>query len=134
MEGQGGWLMVPLTNHLHYQDISGKSSLIQSLLQMLELTSGAINIDSIDLSTIPKEAVRSRISTVPQEAVFIEGTLRLNIDPQGAKEAWILGLAMYICRMDCSSCSVLPEQCLKVVGFCFLTKLQAGSSTTYVWF
>lgn len=52
---------------------------------MLELNFGTIKIDSLDLSTISKEAVRSRIITVPQEAVFIEGTLRLNIDPHGAQ-------------------------------------------------
>jgi ABC-type multidrug transport system fused ATPase/permease subunit len=52
---------------------------------MLELNSGTIKVDSLDLSTISKEAVRSRITTVPQEAVFIEGTLRLNIDPHDAQ-------------------------------------------------
>jgi ABC-type multidrug transport system fused ATPase/permease subunit len=52
---------------------------------MLELNSGTIKVDSLDLSTISKEAVRPRITTVPQEAVFIEGTLRLNIDPHDAQ-------------------------------------------------
>lgn len=52
---------------------------------MLELSSGTIKIDGMDLSAISKEAVRSHITTVPQEAVFIEGTLRLNIDPSGSR-------------------------------------------------
>jgi ATP-binding cassette subfamily C (CFTR/MRP) protein 1 len=50
---------------------------------MLSLSSGTTKIDGLDLSTISKEAVRSRITIFPQEAVFIEGTLRLNIDPCG---------------------------------------------------
>lgn len=48
---------------------------------MLELNSGTIKIDGLELPTISKEIIRSRITTIPQEAVFIEGTLRFNIDP-----------------------------------------------------
>ncbi|KAE8453304.1 hypothetical protein EG329_011371 [Mollisiaceae sp. DMI_Dod_QoI] len=60
---------------------SGKTSFILSLLQMLELQSGSIKIDNIDLSSISRENVRNSITTISQDAVFIEGSIRLNLDP-----------------------------------------------------
>ncbi|CAI7606472.1 unnamed protein product [Penicillium pancosmium] len=59
---------------------SGKTSLILGLLQMIELQQGNIEIDGIDLSTLPCGAVRSRINVVPQEPFFMPGTLRFNLD------------------------------------------------------
>lgn len=59
---------------------SGKTSLILGLLQMIELEQGNIEIDGIDLSTLPCGAVRSRINVVPQEPFFMPGTLRFNLD------------------------------------------------------
>ncbi|KAF4637009.1 hypothetical protein G7Y89_g1078 [Cudoniella acicularis] len=60
----------------------GKSSLILCLLQMLHLEAGTITIDGINLSTTSIQDVRSRITTVGQDPIFIEGTLRLNMDPK----------------------------------------------------
>lgn len=48
---------------------------------MLELQSGSINIDNIDLSSISRENVRNSVITISQDAVFIEGSIRLNLDP-----------------------------------------------------
>lgn len=59
---------------------SGKTSLILGLLQMIELQQGSIEVDGIDLSTIPCGAVRSRINVVPQDPFFMPGTLRFNLD------------------------------------------------------
>jgi ATP-binding cassette subfamily C (CFTR/MRP) protein 1 len=61
---------------------------------MLDISSGSIQIDGIDTSTISRETVRSSITTVPQDAVFIEGTLRLNIDPTGAQTEEVLIAAL----------------------------------------
>ena len=60
---------------------SGKSSLIMTLFRMLELRSGSIKIDGIDLSTVPRHEVRSRIIGLPQDIFLLNGTVRLNIDP-----------------------------------------------------
>ena len=62
---------------------SGKSSLILSLFRMLELRSGSITVDGIDLSTIPRHQVRSRIIGLPQDIFLLNGSVRLNIDPYG---------------------------------------------------
>lgn len=50
---------------------------------MIELSSGSISIDGIDLSTIPREEIRSRITGVAQDPFLIKGTVRLNADPNG---------------------------------------------------
>ncbi|KAF4929096.1 ABC transporter atnG [Colletotrichum viniferum] len=60
---------------------SGKSSIVLSLLRMLDLDGGSIVIDGIDLSTLPHEYVRSHLVAVPQESYIFDGTVRLNIDP-----------------------------------------------------
>ncbi|KAF0323666.1 ABC transporter [Colletotrichum asianum] len=60
---------------------SGKTSLVLSLLQMIEVTDGRIFIDGIDLSTLERSAVRSHVNVIPQEPFFMPGTVRFNLDP-----------------------------------------------------
>ncbi|KAK4071607.1 uncharacterized protein Triagg1_5845 [Trichoderma aggressivum f. europaeum] len=59
---------------------SGKSSIVVALLGMLELSQGSISIDGIDLSTISRHEIRSRLSSVTQEPCYFPGTFRLNLD------------------------------------------------------
>lgn len=61
---------------------SGKSSLIASLFRMLEIDSNSsITIDGIDITTISRQTVRSRLNAIPQEPFFFRGSVRLNTDP-----------------------------------------------------
>ncbi|MCJ1399110.1 hypothetical protein MMC11_002312 [Xylographa trunciseda] len=61
---------------------SGKSSLITTLFRMLEITpESSITIDGIDITTVPRQKIRSRLNAVPQEPFFIKGTIRSNADP-----------------------------------------------------
>ncbi|RDW58727.1 hypothetical protein BP6252_13203 [Coleophoma cylindrospora] len=60
---------------------SGKSSLVSTLLRLLELDSGKILVDGIDLSTIPRQIVRARFITISQDPFFLPGTVRYNMDP-----------------------------------------------------
>lgn len=53
----------------------------------MELHSGSIFIDNIDLSTIPRQTIRSRITALPQEAIKFSGTVRYNLDPECAIQA-----------------------------------------------
>ncbi|KAJ4864914.1 ABC transporter domain-containing protein [Trichoderma breve] len=63
---------------------SGKSSLLLALLRLLDPSSGTLSIDSILLSTIPRETIRSRIITVSQDQFVLPGTIRHNIDPSAS--------------------------------------------------
>ncbi|TIA94369.1 hypothetical protein E3P81_00118 [Wallemia ichthyophaga] len=60
---------------------SGKSTLVLCLNRILELESGLISIDGNDISELKLEALRSRMTTIPQEAQLFGGTLRENLDP-----------------------------------------------------
>lgn len=50
---------------------------------MIDLTSGSILIDGIDISKIPRQAIRSRINGVSQSPLLIQGSVRQNADPTG---------------------------------------------------
>lgn len=63
---------------------SGKSSLLLALLRLLDLSSGSMTIDGLDLSTLPREEVRSRLIAITQESFFLPGTIQQNIDPYDA--------------------------------------------------
>ena len=54
-----------------------------SLFRMVEISSGRISIDDIDISKIPRQEIRSRINGVSQDPVLIQGTVRTNADPIG---------------------------------------------------
>ncbi len=60
---------------------SGKTSLVCALFRMLDLSSGSIIIDGIDIVTTPRHLIRERLISVPQTAFFIPGTVRFNLDP-----------------------------------------------------
>ena len=59
---------------------SGKSSLTLSLLRMVELIRGTIPVDGIDISTLPRSIVRSRINVIPQNMFFMKGSVREELD------------------------------------------------------
>lgn len=65
---------------------SGKSSFIALLLHMLEINEGSVTIDGVGLSTIPRKILRSRLTVIPQEPIFLKGTIRQNIDPLSLAE------------------------------------------------
>ncbi|KAE8374500.1 P-loop containing nucleoside triphosphate hydrolase protein [Aspergillus bertholletiae] len=62
---------------------SGKTSLLMSVFRMVELSSGSIRIDGVDISTVPRQEIRSRINGVAQTPLLIRGSVRENIDPTG---------------------------------------------------
>ncbi|KAJ4116110.1 hypothetical protein NW768_011082 [Fusarium equiseti] len=63
---------------------SGKSSMVSSLFRMVDIHGGRILVDGLDISTIPREEIRTRLIGVPQDAFLIEGSsVRVNTDPTG---------------------------------------------------
>ncbi len=71
---------------------SGKSSLILAIFGMVEIHGGSISIDGVDISSISREEVRSRVIGLPQDVFMIHGTVRLNVDPyKGSSDEAIIG-------------------------------------------
>ncbi|TVY88460.1 ABC transporter [Lachnellula willkommii] len=62
---------------------SGKSSLLSVLLRIIDIDSGSLTIDGLDLELIRRETIRSRLITIPQDPFILSGSLRLNADPGG---------------------------------------------------
>eukprot|EP00803_Ostreobium_quekettii_P010076 evm.model.scf_1807.1 EVM.evm.TU.scf_1807.1 scf_1807:280-13061(-) len=60
---------------------AGKSSLINVLFRLVELSDGTIDLDGIDLSKIGLRQLRSRMAIIPQVPVMFTGTMRANLDP-----------------------------------------------------
>ncbi|KAL4933065.1 putative ABC bile acid transporter [Aspergillus undulatus] len=60
---------------------SGKSTLAISLLAAVTPSSGRIIIDNIDISTVNKQALRTRVTFVAQDPVLFPGSIRKNLDP-----------------------------------------------------
>lgn len=65
---------------------SGKSSLVSALLRLLDLQTGSVIIDGVDISSVPRSLIRDRIIAVPQEVFLLTGSVRLNLDPDSLQE------------------------------------------------
>jgi ATP-binding cassette, subfamily C (CFTR/MRP), member 1 len=61
---------------------SGKSSLLASLLHLLEYRDGSMAIDSQDIAFIPRDSLRERLNVIPQEPYWITSeSVRFNMAP-----------------------------------------------------
>jgi ABC-type multidrug transport system fused ATPase/permease subunit len=61
---------------------SGKSSLVQALLRLLEAETGFIEVDGVDISSIGLHRLRTSMAVIPQHPVLFSGyTVRDNLDP-----------------------------------------------------
>ena len=60
---------------------AGKSTLTLALFRLVELESGSIMVDGIDLAALGLSDVRGRLSIIPQDPFLLAGTLRDCLDP-----------------------------------------------------
>ena len=60
---------------------AGKSSLSVALLRLVEISSGRILIDGVDISKIGVHLLRRAVTPIPQDSTLFSGTLRFNLDP-----------------------------------------------------
>lgn len=84
---------------------AGKSTIMNALYRICELSSGSIEIDGVDISKIGLHELRSRLSIIPQDPVLFQGTIRSNIDPFGhatdvelwnaLRRAWLIESSEY---------------------------------------
>ncbi|XP_043269152.1 ATP-binding cassette sub-family C member 10 [Venturia canescens] len=60
---------------------AGKSSILNCLFRLVEITAGEIFIDNVDVKRLRLNALRSRLSIIPQNPFLFSGTIRDNVDP-----------------------------------------------------
>ncbi|TQV92278.1 ABC multidrug transporter [Cordyceps javanica] len=66
-------------------DILGKSSLVTSILGLVDGTAGRIVIDGVDLSAVRGETVRTAVACVTQDPFLFDSSVRDNLDPAEKK-------------------------------------------------
>ncbi len=69
---------------------AGKTTLVNLLMRFYELNAGRITIDGTDITTVSRDALRSRIGMVLQDTWLFRGTIRENIAygrPDAGEEA-----------------------------------------------
>lgn len=60
---------------------SGKSSLLLSLMRMVEPSGGKQMIDGVDIGNIGLHDLRRSLCIIPQDPVILSGSVRFNLDP-----------------------------------------------------
>ncbi|XP_021347493.1 multidrug resistance-associated protein 7-like isoform X2 [Mizuhopecten yessoensis] len=70
---------------------AGKSSLFQTLFRTVEISSGDITIDGVNIQPLDLKDVRRHLAVIPQDPFLFSGTVRENLDPTSCysdKELW----------------------------------------------
>ncbi|KAK7745878.1 hypothetical protein SLS53_002596 [Cytospora paraplurivora] len=62
---------------------SGKSSSTLAILRLINIASGRIVLDDIDLATVPGSVVRDRLTCLTQDPFIFPAPVRSNLDPLG---------------------------------------------------
>lgn len=60
---------------------AGKSTIALTLSRIVELESGTILIDGVDISKVNLRTLRNKITVIPQDPTLFRGSLRFNLDP-----------------------------------------------------
>ncbi|KAK8785139.1 hypothetical protein V5799_008496, partial [Amblyomma americanum] len=63
---------------------AGKSSLFMAVLRALRASKGSIQIDSVNIASVPLRKLRSVVTLIPQDPCLTRGPLRDVLDPTGS--------------------------------------------------
>ncbi|XP_077309834.1 ATP-binding cassette sub-family C member 8 isoform X2 [Lithobates pipiens] len=78
---------------------SGKSSFSLAFFRMVDMFQGRIIIDGIDISKLPLQTLRSRLSIILQDPILFSGTIRFNLDPENKCSDCVLWEALEIAQL-----------------------------------
>jgi len=65
---------------------AGKSTLVNLMERFYDVTGGSILFNGVDIRDVPQAHLRGKIGFVPQSAVLFSGTVRSNVDYEGAEQ------------------------------------------------
>ena len=65
---------------------AGKSTIILSILRVLNASKGCIEIDGQDIQDLNLQFLRHNITLIPQDPILFQDTLKINLDPTGKKK------------------------------------------------
>lgn len=49
--------------------------------RLIDINSGSIEIDGVDIGSIATDALRDQLAIIPQDPVLFSGSIRMNLDP-----------------------------------------------------
>jgi len=101
-----------------------------SLFRLVELDSGSITIDGIDLSTLGLRDLRTKIAIIPQEPLLFSGTIRSNLDPFSLHDDAHLWGALRRAYLVESPAYILDEKYLGVTGSDVAEETTVSGSST----
>ena len=94
---------------------AGKTTLAHSLLRFVQVTTGQISIDGVDIANIRLGRLRAGgIAIIPQDPFLFSGTLRSNLDVRGEKTDAELRAALW--RVRVFSIILLPQVLVPTLG------------------
>ena len=70
---------------------AGKSSILVTLFRIVELMTGKITYDGVDISQVPLQKLRQNLAIIPQDPVLLMGSIRFQLDPfaqHSDEEVW----------------------------------------------
>lgn len=65
---------------------SGKTTIFQTLFRFIELSGGRIEIDGVNIASVPLEQLRRSMAIIPQDPTLFIGTVRSNLDRFGTAD------------------------------------------------
>jgi ATP-binding cassette, subfamily C (CFTR/MRP), member 1 len=106
---------------------SGKSSLVLTLLRLLDMDSGHVEIDGLNIARVSREALRTQILIIPQDPVELPGSVHFNLahvtsptpyrDPTGDDQASMQRVLERVGLWDMVSSRGVLDAELDSIGF-----------------
>ncbi|XP_075224680.1 ATP-binding cassette sub-family C member 10 [Lycorma delicatula] len=79
---------------------AGKSSLLAAMFRLVEVNSGEILVDAVNIAHIGLCHLRSRLGVIPQEVFLFSGSVRENLDPGNVFQDAELWSALERCHLS----------------------------------